>query len=113
MDNKSFIKIVFDKDQIFILRQFIRFLKENNSLEYFCDNVKEQNGKQQDKKTLLLSMREKRTTQNITYYLINIIDRSFYWARTPQGHEYWKRLNERWRQSFTISKEKGTFVYAK
>lgn len=34
---------------------------------------------------------------------------SFVWARTPEGHEYWSALNEKWNSHFKSLKKRYHF----
>lgn len=63
-------------------RLFLNFLNEHKALENFMNNIKRDS--------------------NMTLYLMpsyyyDIIDLSFTWSNTPQGHDYWKKINKKWR----------------
>lgn len=62
------------------------FLKANNALKQFKRNCRyrgSNNGW---------------ITSSYAYYIDDIIDHAFIWAEQPEGAEFWKSLNEKWRK---------------
>lgn len=66
-------------------RIFYSFLKANNALKQFKINCRYRG---RDLEWLTSSF----------YYIEEVIDYAFYWAEQPEGAEFWRSLNEKWRK---------------
>lgn len=74
-------------------RLMYKFLKKNNCLQKYVENVLEQcpsnyhpiTNRYIKTKDILQLIKDNKCS----------IDYSFTWGRTPQGHEYWNQLNEK------------------
>lgn len=78
---------------------FYLFLKVHNVDEAFLANIKFQfPEKDYDKKNNLERLKEYLNFKLTDFrYLDTIIDYSFNWASTREGHEFWHQLHESWR----------------
>lgn len=76
---------------------FYLFLKVHNADEAFLTNTNftEKDGKKGNDLERLKEYLNLRVTD--FRYLSTIIDYSFNWASTKEGHEFWLRLHESWR----------------
>ena len=66
------------------LRKFVHFLKEKNAYEAFIKNFEEY------RKTQMFLRYIEKTRQN------NFINEAFGWRVTPQGSNYWNKLDLSW-----------------
>lgn len=77
---------------------FIDFLKKENAHERYLHNIRIQ--RNYEFKTLQnyidpLTIDTIRKTIQLGY-TSGLVDRGFCWADTPQGHDYWEKLNSKW-----------------
>lgn len=71
-----------DKKPYYIML-FKRFLENNKIFDIFCNNLKADASEDLD---CLFG----RTTAP------GFISGAFYWYKTPQGHDYWQSINDKW-----------------
>jgi hypothetical protein len=69
---------------------FYNFLVENDVLDKFIDHY----NKYKFKKISLKKYLKNKKKLNLIY---NLIDYSFNWTITPEGHKFWSKLNDKWR----------------
>lgn len=92
----STIKITYRQ----MVARFLLFLKENNALNGYRNAVKEY--KRSHFKTIEniinpFTIEPIKRLFNPEEYR-ELIDLSFYWRATPEGHEYWEKLDHKWRE---------------
>lgn len=93
-----------------IIREFLFFLKKENVYKEYIKAIKQQRKKQfknwENYINILTinSFREYFKKNNNMAYLIDI---SFHWAFTEEGHDFWSELDRKWR-----SKMKNTELVA-
>lgn len=81
-----------DKNSYLRVKRFFYFLKKNNALKQYIDN-------------LLYFLRDDKekniVIQNIVHHLsvcpFSIIDFSFGWRGTKEGYSYWHEIDYNWR----------------
>jgi hypothetical protein len=64
---------------------FYNFLVDNDVLDKYIDNYNEYKFKKISLKKYLKNIDKK-----------NLIDNSFNWEITPEGHKFWSKLNDKW-----------------
>lgn len=69
-----------------IINNFNEFLKTNNAFDAYYENINEGGSKQSDFVWRFFSRG----------HISGIIDNSFIWSNTPQGHDYWSNLDRMW-----------------
>jgi len=78
---------------------FVIFLKDNNALKQFKENLLTQRKREFKNLTNYLDIltldRFNTLIEEETLY--ELINHAFHWASTPQGHDYWSELDEKWR----------------
>ena len=77
-------------------KQFIRFLKENNCYKEFCINFYNF----QNKTDYIIN---KLTIDELVFRFITFrsnseIDDAFCWLNTNQGDDYWRTINNKWKE---------------
>lgn len=77
-----------------IVAEFSNYLKKNRSYSSYCKNLRENNNP---------GMEAIRTVFGMVRYIkirrgsiSGIIDKSFTWSNTQQGHGHWSALNDGW-----------------
>ena len=73
-------------------RLFYDFLQKHNALEAYKRTFKTSIG---------------RSDARVYEYIP--LGASFIWARTPEGHEYWRLLDEKWCRHYDSTKKKYHF----
>jgi hypothetical protein len=73
-------------------RLFYDFLQKHNALEAYKRAFKVSIGR-----------------SDVRVYEYIPLGASFVWARTPEGHEYWKSLDEKWCRHYDSMKKKYHF----
>ena len=86
------------KDDVKIMKIFIRFLKSNKAYGKFMFNAHSENGMNMrkyhyHKKTLYKLIND----DIINYKGRNIINHAFLWRDTAEGEEFWRMLDMKWR----------------
>ena len=82
--------------------EFLKFLKKHNALKPFKQNVLRTLKRQCSSCITQYTMVNPFVSSHILPYEYNslfgyaIIDQSFVWAATPQGHDYWHELDLEW-----------------
>lgn len=70
-----------------VIKKFYKFLRKEKIYDAFVHNFERYKGTPFSINTL----------RNLKYYdLSNIIDESFQWSLTPQGHAFWSKKNYQW-----------------
>ena len=92
---QSQLKNHFSKIEILLLKNFIIFLKENNALEIFYNEIKKSGNKIRAKEALFSNDYTEKH-----FFIENIIDRTLVWTYTPQDYYYWYALNALWKQRY-------------
>ena len=82
-----------EKKDIILLRTF---LKKKNAWETYVTNVRMQNRKLNRAFFPFAELKRKR----------DIIDYSFTWSETPQGHDYWEKLHYEYRTMLNETQSK-------
>lgn len=83
-----------------MVAQFLSFLKENNALRGYQRAVRRQ--KRSYFKTIEnninpFTIEPIRILFNPIQYC-ELINMAFYWSSTPEDHEYWEKLDSKWRR---------------
>jgi hypothetical protein len=87
------------QEEKIILREFFKFLKENNAFITYRINLsnnisrRNKNGFFNGIHTKIFTKRERYET--LKFELINY---AFTWSDTPQRHKYWSKLDNLWRR---------------
>ena len=68
-----------------IKQRFFKFLKENNAYGIYMLNLKKHKIKNSKVKSFFMNC-----------YYKDVIAESFNWKETPQGFDYWSRLDNEW-----------------
>ncbi len=85
-----------------IVKEFVLFLKENNALKAYKENVYKAHSPQFFSKNkeyeLYYYMNPLVCLKGtwLPYDIRNLINHSFTWACTPQGRGYWAHLHSKW-----------------
>jgi len=87
---------------------FMSFLDENNASRHYLMNVRKYNENcgfgYTESETIIYYMNPFLIPRLRDYCIFNpprlsgynLINMSFYWASTPQGHEFWSKLDREW-----------------
>lgn len=91
------------EQQIDIIRKFKIFLKKEG---VFYDYLKNCYLLNHDKHRLYTNPFSNPLFQDILKQKLyaNLISSAFMWLETPQGHEFWERINDKWREKYNIIK---------
>jgi hypothetical protein len=68
-----------------LIREFKKFLYDNDALIEFERNFRKYAKKADIKGNIIYHNSEG-----------NMLSAAFYWLESPEGHEYWSRLSEKW-----------------
>ena len=84
-----------------IVREFLFFLKKENVYKEYINAIKQQR-KSQFKNwgnyINILTINSLRGCFKSNHsYIIYLIDESFHWASTKEGHDFWSALDKKWR----------------
>lgn len=79
-----------------IKKEFIEFLKQNNALKEYKENFINYWKTFYPKDIIPLIIDPLHMLIKDTNRYHDIINDSFIWGRTPQGHDYWSILNSQW-----------------
>lgn len=74
------------------LRQFIRFLKDNDVFKQYMFTTKNAKGQWFENRKF-----SDRYFEIFQECFEDIIDMSFCWAATKEGHEFWLNLHKKWK----------------
>ena len=80
---------------------FIEFLKDNNALKQYVKNVrnfKKSHFLTWEHYTNPFTIEPLEQCLNDSRWTDNLITCSFLWQRTPEGHDFWKNLNNKWKK---------------
>jgi len=73
---------------------FIKFLQDNKALSLFKKNMKKRSKKENIELLMLL--------YEGTYQPYKYLCAAFMWRKTPEGFDYWKKLNEKWLEKIEV-----------
>lgn len=73
-----------------------KFLKNHRAYSRFMENVRTHRDFGEEESLTLTNIVDELLS---VISKINLISSSFGWSDTPQGHKYWARLSEKWRES--------------
>jgi hypothetical protein len=83
-----------------MIAEFLLFLKENNALRGYQIAVREQKSKYFntiENKINIFSIEPLKILFCKEHYS-ELVNRAFTWARTKEDHEYWEKLDHKWRR---------------
>ena len=75
-----------------ILKLFIQFLKDNNALDLYLNNIQ----KSQVKTTSVVFKKNAYLSKNFIHYTIFLIRNGFTWSKTKEGYNFWFNINLNW-----------------
>ena len=83
-----------------MIAEFLLFLKENNALRGYQIAVREQKSKYFntiENKINIFSIQPLKILLCREHYS-ELVNRAFIWAKTKEDHEYWEKLDHKWRK---------------
>lgn len=83
-----------------MVAEFLSFLKENNALRGYQIAVREQKSNYFntiENKINIFSIEPLKRLFCKEHYS-GLVDKSFTWSSTPEDHEYWEKLDRKWRR---------------
>lgn len=93
-----------------IIREFLFFLKKENAYKEYIKAIKQQRKgviKNWGNYINVLTINSLRKCFKNNSNMAYLIDNSFHWASTKEGHDFWSALDKKWRD-----KIKGTELVA-
>ena len=78
-------------------KKFFRFLKEKGVFQLYIDNINEQHPGLDYIFCVILWKNEVLSEEN---KCIEGIDYAFCWADTKQGHDFWSKIDDEWKDKF-------------
>ena len=81
-DEELSVDIIYDED-------FTNFLVDNNAYDEYLHAMKKVNG---------CNSVDEINNKLRGFLKTRVIDGSFGWSTTPQGHEYWENLHDKWKK---------------
>lgn len=83
-----------------IIREFLFFLKKENAYKEYIKAIKQQRKNQflnwENHVNIFTINPLKECFKNNNNQLCYLIDRSFLWTSTKEGHDFWSALDEKW-----------------
>lgn len=73
-----------------IKKIFYRFLREENAFTFYFKNLSEDYRDASNEKLYHM----------VLHHPTELINYAFSWSNTPQGHSFWNRLNDKWKDVY-------------
>jgi hypothetical protein len=107
--NAKYISI--KEQNIFVLKHFVNFLKENNALESYLFNIKKESNRYRLSRVFKVLF-AKNAIEKIEF-LTNapyLIGNAFCWVESRKGIYYWENLSMKWVDYLNELKVKHKFI---
>lgn len=82
-----------------IIREFLFFLKKENAYKKYIKAIKQQRKKEFINWENYINILTIKTFKGVftNSSVVYLIDYSFHWASTKEGHDFWSALDQKWR----------------
>lgn len=94
MEKKTYLRI----------KRFFYFLKKENALRHYLYNLKIALGDNTQSQKIVIE----NIISNFSHSPYCIVDFSFNWRSTPQGHIYWSNIDRKWHEFLLNRKDNIT-----